>query len=302
MQTHAEFNEFCQRGTVDFPIEIYRLNQNHPRYQMPYHWHHELELLRVLSGTFILSLDDREYELPEGSAVLVGSGVLHGGMPLDCCYECIVFDPAVLLKNNAAESVLQKLFDGEITIHPLLPAQDGILQLMLNDIFTAMTDESGAGRLLVIGALYRFFGHVLQSGYYDSHPEKSRATRRKVMQLKRALTYMEEHFSEPVTLEQIAAQAEMSPRYFCRFFQELTHRSPIEYLNYYRVERAGDRLLHSAFSVTEIAYSCGFNDLSYFIRVFKKQKGVTPKKYEEAQRSEQSAEWLAGKKTTLKKT
>ena len=95
---------------------------------------------------------------------------------------------------------------------------------------------------------------------------------------------MEEHFSEPVTLEQIAAQAEMSPRYFCRFFQELTHRSPIEYLNYYRIEQAGDRLLHSALSVTEIAYNCGFNDLSYFIRVFKRLKGVTPKKYEETQR------------------
>lgn len=284
MQMYAEFNEFCQRGTVDFPIEVYRLDRNHPRYQMPYHWHHEMELLRVLSGSFILSLDEREYLLPAGSAVLVSSGVLHGGVPQDCRYECIVFDPAVLLKNSAAEPVLQRLFDGEIMVCPLLPVQEPGLEQALTELFSAMERPEGVGRLMVLAALYRFFGCLLQAGCYDGNPEKSRSARRKMVQLKRALTFMEEHFSEQVTLEQIAAQAEMSPRYFCRFFQELTHRSPIEYLNYYRIEQAGDRLLHSALSVTEIAYSCGFNDLSYFIRVFKKQKGVTPKKYEETQR------------------
>ena len=215
---------------------------------------------------------------------MIGSGVLHGGMPRDCRYECIVFDPLVL-KNSATEQVLQELFDGEISVHPLLPLQDTALKQTLEELFDVMEHPEGAGRLLVLSALYRLFGSVLRNGYYDGHPEKSRATRRKMMQLKRALTYIEEHFSEQVTLEQIAAQAEMSPRYFCRFFQELTHRSPIEYLNYYRVEKAGDRFLHSVLSVTEIAYSCGFNDLSYFIRVFKKQKGVTPKKYEETQLS-----------------
>ena len=283
MQMHAEFNEFCQRGTVDFPIEAYRLDRSHPRYRMPYHWHHEMELLRVLSGSFALSLDEREYLLPAGSAVLIGSGVLHGGVPQNCRYECIVFDPAVLLKNSAVEP-LQKLLSGEIAFSPLLPVQRPELEKAISGLFFAMERPEGAGRLMVLAALYQFFGCLLQGGCCSEGSEQSRFDRRKMVQLKRVLTFMEEHFSEPVTLEQIAAQAEMSPRYFCRFFQELTHRSPIEYLNYYRIEQAGDRLLHSALSVTEIAYNCGFNDLSYFIRVFKRLKGVTPKKYEETQR------------------
>ncbi|MDD6174622.1 MAG: AraC family transcriptional regulator [Firmicutes bacterium] len=289
MQMYAEFNEFCQRGTVDFPIEVYRLDQNHPRYQMPYHWHHEMELLRVLSGSIVLSLDEREYSLPAGSAVLISSGVLHGGTPQDCRYECIVFDAETLLKNSAAGPVLQRLFDGEITLRPLLPVEELGTAAALDELFSAMEHPEGAGRLLILSALYRLFGSLLRCGCYDGNPEKNRSARRKMVQLKHALAFMEEHFSEQVTLEQIAAQAEMSPRYFCRFFQELTHRSPVEYLNYYRIEQAGDRLLHSALSVTEIAYSCGFNDLSYFIRVFKKQKGVTPKKYEETQRQRAAA-------------
>ena len=71
----------------------------------------------------------------------------------------------------------------------------------------------------------------------------------------------------------------MSPKYFCAFFKNMTKKSPVEYLNSYRVERAARKLLNSDLSVTDIAFSCGFNDLSYFIKTFKAEKGVTPAKF-----------------------
>ena len=83
----------------------------------------------------------------------------------------------------------------------------------------------------------------------------------------------------PLTLEEISGSVNMSPKYFCRFFHEMTHRTPIDYLNYYRIERACYQLITTNLSITEIAYASGFNDLSYFIKTFKKYKGTTPKKY-----------------------
>ena len=71
----------------------------------------------------------------------------------------------------------------------------------------------------------------------------------------------------------------MTPKYFCRFFLEMTHRTPIDYLNYQRIEHACYQLVTTDASITDIAYSCGFNDLSYFIKTFKKYKGITPGKY-----------------------
>ena len=69
----------------------------------------------------------------------------------------------------------------------------------------------------------------------------------------------------------------------------MTRRTPIDYLNYYRIEQATYQLLQSDATVTEIAYRCGFNDLSYFIRAFKKYKGITPGRYEKLYRqSEQN--------------
>ena len=59
----------------------------------------------------------------------------------------------------------------------------------------------------------------------------------------------------------------------------MTHRTPIDYLNYYRIEQACFKLATSNDSIAEIGMSCGFNDESYFIKTFKKYKGVTPKKY-----------------------
>jgi AraC-like DNA-binding protein len=59
----------------------------------------------------------------------------------------------------------------------------------------------------------------------------------------------------------------------------MTHRTPIDYLNYYRIERACFKLVSTNLSITEVAFECGFNDLSYFIKTFKKYKAITPKQY-----------------------
>ena len=61
--------------------------------------------------------------------------------------------------------------------------------------------------------------------------------------------------------------------------KEKTGKTPVEYLNGYRIEKASQLLLNSDQSVTEIAFSCGFNDLSYFIKTFKSQKGISPAKF-----------------------
>ena len=90
------------------------------------------------------------------------------------------------------------------------------------------------------------------------------------------LLVMEAVDSGKITLDDMAAEASMSTKYFCSFFKKMTHKSPVEYLITYRIERACRKLIGTDKSVTDIAYECGFNDLSYFIKTFKEQKGVTP--------------------------
>ncbi len=87
---YSELHEYKKRGTFDFPIELYYVDENEPRYQMPLHWHLEYELILVLSGSFTLSLDGQIVELEKGDCAWIGDGVVHGGTPNNCVYECVV--------------------------------------------------------------------------------------------------------------------------------------------------------------------------------------------------------------------
>ena len=122
-------------------------------------------------------------------------------------------------------------------------------------------------------------GLVFSQQYYDPAPAQPPRNHKRILQLKTALEFMESSYNKQITLEEMSGSVNMSPKYFCRFFQEMTHRTPIDYLNYYRIERACYQLMTTDQSITEVAYNSGFNDLSYFIKTFKKYKGTTPKQY-----------------------
>jgi AraC-like DNA-binding protein len=104
------------------------------------------------------------------------------------------------------------------------------------------------------------------------------------MRFKDVLNYIEEHYTESISLEDMARVAGLSPRYFCRFFRKMTQCTPTEYLNYYRIECACEQLAEVTVSITDVALNCGFNDISYFIKAFHKAKGITPRQYKEANR------------------
>ena len=70
-----------------------------------------------------------------------------------------------------------------------------------------------------------------------------------------------------------------STKYFCNFFKNMTGKTPVGYLNVYRIEKACKKLLTTDMPITQIAYTCGFNDLSYFIKIFKQIKNCTPKQF-----------------------
>lgn len=273
------YNESKPRGTFDFPIELYHVDADFPQYQMPLHWHMEHELLRVLSGSLRLSLDEREYTLGAGDIVLINSETLHSALAADCVYQCIVFDMSMLYKPfNPAQHAISAFAGREAAIHPLCAQGDEELSMLVHQLFEAMQHRLPGYELSVQGLLYQILGRIVQKDYRLPVGQSSR-TRRKTRQLKQVLELVETAYTSRLTLDDMARAACMSPKYFCQFFREMTHETPVDYLNHYRVERAAHLLISTDCTVTEAAYECGFHDLSYFIRSFKKYKGITPRRY-----------------------
>ena len=92
--------EKTKHGTAAFPIEYYYVDETHPRYIMTAHWHREFEIIRVLSGSFTVFLNNTEFTLHEGDMLFVACGCLHRGQPTACVYECIVVDLKMLYKKT----------------------------------------------------------------------------------------------------------------------------------------------------------------------------------------------------------
>ena len=276
---YLDYNEQIQHRTGDFPLAFYPVDQRHPRYRMPMHWHREAELIRVQQGRLKLYIDEREILAEAGDLLLIGTGVLHGGEPEDCVYECIVFDPDLLLAVAACKRRLSPLFSHSLFLKGTLLNGDAALRGAVARLYERCAGGIVGEELKVMTALYDTFGVMIDRRYDAGIDAVSNRFGQKAEQLKPALEYIETHYGQSITLETLARLTGMSPKYFCRFFKALVHRSPIDYVNYYRIECASHFLSTTDMTVAEIAQHCGYNDSSFFIKQFRKYKNTTPRQY-----------------------
>ncbi len=276
------FHEGKQHGTVEFPAEYYYVDKEHPQYHMAFHWHKEWEIIRILKGSFLLHADEEEYEAQAGDTFLLRDGMLHGGTPTDCIYECFVFDLHGLFRNmDAVKKYLRPIYRNRVLPWIRFPREQEDVNAIVEELLTAFRRQEGPcpRELIALGNISRLFALILEKGYVLQETVTPQTSSRKVAQLKTVLEYIESHFSSKLTLEELAGVAGMSPKYFCRFFRSVTQQTPMDYVNYYRIERAGNLLSSTDLSITGVGMECGFNDGSYFVKAFKKYKGVTPKQY-----------------------
>lgn len=103
------------------------------------------------------------------------------------------------------------------------------------------------------------------------------------------LAYIEEHFSEELSLEALAARAHYSKNQFIRVFKQHYKVTPNKYVNQVRVDHAKELLLRGDKNMTEIALASGFGDSNYFARMFKQHEGLSPKAFRQFHRDERSA-------------
>lgn len=277
---YIKYREAKEHGTFDFPMEFYHVGPAHPRYEMSYHWHIEYEVIRVLKGELLMTIGEDEFTAKSGDIIFIKGGLLHGGIPKNCLYECIVYNlDSLMTATPAGERLLKKVSSNSIEIYDHFPSGDRELLRITDRMFGHMKTRAEGHELTVIGAFYEFFGYILEHSLYKEAQSISAKDGQRIEHLKNVIATIEEHYDECITLDDLARAAGMNSKYFCRYFREMTHRTPIDYLNYYRIEQACFKLATSNNSVAEIGMSCGFNDESYFIKTFKKYKGVTPKKY-----------------------
>lgn len=287
MKHSLTFHEKKQHGTPDFPVEYYYIDASHPRYNMPLHWHKEWEIIHILEGSFTVHTDNITHTAHSGDTILVRDGMLHGGTPDNCVYECLLFDLHGLFYSlDMVKKYLRPIYHQQLLPDIYYPAAQfpeiaSVISALSYAYKQHTTDNlfKNPLELLVLGNISLLFSIILQNGYYSSNPKEHLDTTHKIDLLKTVLEYIEQHYASPLSLAELATVANMNPKYFCRFFRSITHQTPMDYVNMYRIEKAAQMLHSTRLPITDICMECGFNDSSNFIKVFRKYKGMTPKQY-----------------------
>lgn len=277
---NIELKEQINHGSFDFPTEYYHVDSSHPRYEMMYHWHPEYEIIKIIEGSMLLNLDGEEFLAGKGDIIVINDRVCHSGKPNNCVYDCIVFDlRSFALRNNSCTRQLEKLLNHKSTINKIMPRDNKEINEICEVLFRAIREKEIGYEFIVSGALFQFIGIVIKHHLYSSRTTVSGRNESQQTSFKNAIQYIENNYAGHISLADLAKAAGMTPKYFCHFFYNITQKTPIEYLNYYRIERACESLILSDSSITDIAFDCGFNDVSYFAKTFKKYTETTPLNY-----------------------
>ncbi len=279
---YSDYIEKKNHGSVDFPIQFYRVDKNHPQYVMEAHWHKEFEIIRVISGRLNVFLNNVEYVLKDGDAIFVECGCLHRGEPIDCVYECVVFDLNMLRRQqqDAIQRFISPIMKGDLGVNCLLTRNNSVLYSVTCSVFETMKSHNEYYELDIYAMLFKMFCELYKNAFVVETTKMQKGHQVKV--ISHILDYIDENYTENISLKDISSITGLSEKYICKIFKEYTSKTIVEYVNEIRLDNACHDMITNHKSVTQAAFDNGFNDLSYFSKAFKISKGLTPSKYVKA--------------------
>lgn len=249
----------------DMPIEV--------------HWHEFYELSLILAGEGSHIFNGVNYELGPGSIFLLTPADFHGLTPLPG--ETFEIYNIIFSEEFLEEELRHLLFDNS---RRYLTAFTGeILQQAIESCRRIETELAGKqpGHHLVVRSELTTLLVVLARRCVAAapEPETSIGSDFAPPAIRKAITFIQHHFREEISLPDIAGQARLNPNYFSERFKDITGSSFQRYVINLRLDFAASLLRVSQLPVTEICYASGFKTLSHFERIFKLKFNQTPHAY-----------------------
>ena len=284
MKGKEQYLEKGRHGTAMFPVEYYGCVYPAGLAGLPVHWHEEFEITCVQGGECTYLIDLQPVSVKKGDFLFLPSGVLHGipeGKTKFLETDSFVFHPEMLgVRGDVCHTrYVLPVERGEIRFPFVIGGgAAGKLRTVFERLKTIFQEKESGYELEVKALLLQMMALLYRDVPFE---RKNRENEQVVEKLKTVLQYIQEHYQKPVTVGELARLCHFSEYYFMRFFKQYMNMTCVEYLNQYRMEIAAGRLAWSGSSVTDIALDAGFNNLSYFNRVFKRSFGMTPREYRE---------------------
>lgn len=233
------------------------------------HWHENVEILCLLRGKMRAQFDGQVCTLTAGETFVVNSGQLHSGQGAagGCEYLCLIIDQTAAEWMNIPTARI--LFRSPLTA-PWLREELERLEQEQNNLEHPYAKT--AFRLHV----FSFFTRLAQEFSEETDPRELAAHRKRSKLGRQIVSYVDEHFREDLTTDSICEALGFSKSYVCHSFRATANMTVTEYLQYRRCSYAKRLLTSGKCNVSEAAAECGFSNLSYFTRVYRRCQGHLP--------------------------
>ena len=279
---YLDLKENKPHGTKDNPFSIYHIENAGRSFQIPVHWHDEFEIIYVKSGFLTVSISGENYIGTPGNAFVVSPGNLHfmGSQTGTVDYFTFLFPLKYIsfrTDDMLDDKLLEPLNSGHLMINPRVKDSAKELCEQLIDIYMAENDETESKITAQIKTkiiLLQFILEMWKKGFVIENDTSGRNIVEKEM-----VSYIQQNFTGKISLKEFGEQFHLSEKYISRYFKEHFHITLSQYITYLRLENAKQLLQDTDLSVTETAMQSGYQNVSYFIRSFKKTYGISPLKY-----------------------
>lgn len=294
LQIDQKQKEVKAHGTYGFPVLVSpeRLSWFDTG-EFPWHWHPEIELTLILEGEILYQVNDNSCLLKAGEGLFCNTNVLHAGRhgnSADCSYLSVTFHPRLLygynnsmMQNRYMEGILRDPELASIHFKPEVDWQKKVLE-QIRKIQRLSADKAEASELKIQIALMEIW--LLIYEHVEPGAEEQSGQDRDTERIRCIMVYIQEHYAEKITLEELAEQIHLCRSESCRLFKRYMNASIFDYLLDYRVERSLPLLRDDRLDVTQIAGMTGFSNPAYFAKIFRRKMGCTPFQYRRKQREE----------------
>ena len=280
--------ESAHHGTKEFPAAFYEAQVPLHFRDMLVHWHEEMEFTKVASGTLHYDIDQVPYALKEGDILLIGPDTLHAARQIGeepAQTNTIVFHlqlTGLETADSCTKRYIQPLREGILRIPPVLHPGDALypeIDACFDAMWECEAETMPYRELRFKSKAFELMQYIWQHSAGKVQQMPTRTFRQYEDKLKLALAYIQEHYSEPITIAQLAQLCGFSQVHFMNIFKAAIGSTCIEYLVKYRLAHAAMDLQETDHSIMQIALDNGFQNTSYFNRAFKGQYGMTPSAY-----------------------
>ena len=292
-----QLKENRTHGTKSYPYEQYYMRNIHHAFQFPVHWHEEIEIIYVEEGKLHVKIGEQDMDGEAGDLFFVNPRELHLMSSPDgkVKYYTLLF-PIEFISFQSLDELEANLLAPIRSNQLMLPEQltDAALKKRVREIVVKLIEDNRKIHHLDIREIGLSSHHlqtriyllqILQMLYEAGALTKAETAGNSNMQ-KELLGYIQNHYTEKITLSMLAEEFHLSEKYISRYFVEHFYLPFSNYVLHLRLTHAKQLLETTEESVTEIALQSGFSNVSYFIRAFKNAYDKPPLKYRKEIRGE----------------